>query len=69
MSRCCCNFGAAVKGEWPEFQCYYCERHTDPIMADPMDACKRHKGIYIDTSVPKERVRSARQMLEKLAGT
>lgn len=25
-TRCCCHHGAAVSGEWPEFQCARCPR-------------------------------------------
>lgn len=65
IPTCCCTFGAAIRGEWPEFQCYYCQRHTNPIMAGPDDTCRRHKQQIGPLS--KERVHSARQMLEKLA--
>ena len=42
--NCCCNYGAAVSGEWPEFQCRDCELHgTDFMHPDDQSRCKRHK--------------------------
>jgi hypothetical protein len=46
--NCCCDYGAAVSGEWPEFQKPCCRVHTDPIMCDipgkPEEMCKRHRA-------------------------
>lgn len=39
---CCCNYGAAVRGEWPEFECARCPRHVGGF-AQPDEMCKRHK--------------------------
>lgn len=73
--HCCCTYGAAVSGEWPEFQCYHCARHTDPIMANPSNTCRRHAGLSVPVKeafnraiqpVPEEKVRASREMLEKL---
>lgn len=25
--NCCCSYGAAVSGEWPEFECDDCPKH------------------------------------------
>ena len=38
---CCCAWGCAIKGEWPEFECYDCPVHKNAFgMADRR--CKRH---------------------------
>lgn len=39
---CCCHMGAAVKGEWPEFECFKCPAHKS-WLAQPHELCKRHK--------------------------
>lgn len=41
--NCCCNYGAAVSGEWPEFGCYYCPRHQHSYGEQPHELCKRHR--------------------------
>lgn len=42
---CCCSFGSAVSGEWPEFECFKCPKHHGGFaQADEM--CKRHKKEY-----------------------
>lgn len=41
-TQCCCQYGAAVKGEHPEFECYECPRHGRTL-ALPDELCKRHK--------------------------
>lgn len=46
-ANCCCTYGAAVKDEWPEFQCFKCPKHTDPVMAGPKDLCRRHKQEHV----------------------
>lgn len=40
---CCCNWGAAVKGEYPEFGCYACPVHKAGLGEQPHELCKRHK--------------------------
>ncbi|HEU5395328.1 MAG TPA: hypothetical protein VFV36_11095 [Candidatus Methylomirabilis sp.] len=40
---CCCSYGAAVAGEWPEFECYRCPRRGGLLMSDPGDLCRRHR--------------------------
>lgn len=39
--QCCCNYGSAVAGEWPEFECYRCPKHEGGLAA-PNEMCKRH---------------------------
>jgi hypothetical protein len=40
-SVCCCYYGAAVSGEWPEFECIDCPVHQNAFgMADRK--CRRH---------------------------
>lgn len=39
---CCCNYGAAIKGEWPEFECHRCVLHGGEF-GTPDEMCKRHK--------------------------
>lgn len=42
--KCCCNWGAAVSGEWPEFECFKCPKHGGTLSIDtPKDMCKRHR--------------------------
>ena len=42
---CCCRYGAAVSGEWPEFECGGCPRHGGGLF-DTDGFCKRHmKGL------------------------
>lgn len=38
---CCCNYGSAVSGEWPEFECFRCPEHGGTI-GRPTERCKRH---------------------------
>lgn len=38
---CCCNYGAAVSGEWPEFECHKCPKHGG-AMSKPDELCRRH---------------------------
>lgn len=40
---CCCRYGAAVAGEWPEFGCHECPTHGHDAMTQPDELCKRHK--------------------------
>jgi hypothetical protein len=48
--NCCCSWGCAIKGEWPEFECYDCERHKNAFeMADRY--CKKHKRLRKDARV------------------
>lgn len=41
---CCCVWGAAVRGEFPEFPCSGCPLHKDSVMVTPEDElyCRRH---------------------------
>jgi hypothetical protein len=39
--NCCCNYGSSVSGEYPEFECYACPKHSQ-FMAGPDELCKRH---------------------------
>lgn len=39
--KCCCAYGAAVKGEWPEFECWHCPSHGGEF-GPPTEMCKRH---------------------------
>jgi len=43
VKNCCCNYGAAVAGEWPEFGCYLCEVHRHGMGEQPNEMCKRHR--------------------------
>jgi hypothetical protein len=39
---CCCNWGAAVSGEEPEFICVKCPKHAGHLMDDGQHQCRRH---------------------------
>jgi hypothetical protein len=39
--NCCCSYGAAVSGEWPEFGCFACPIHKAGL-AQVDELCKRH---------------------------
>lgn len=39
--NCCCRWGAAVSGEWPEFECAKCPVHQGEF-ALSHELCKRH---------------------------
>ena len=39
--NCCCHWGAAVKGEYPEFDCRLCEVHQNGLGSSD-HLCKRH---------------------------
>lgn len=44
--NCCCNYGAAIAGEWPEFECKDCKLHKNSLnIAD--SRCKTHHEIYV----------------------
>lgn len=45
--NCCCVYGAAVSGEWPEFQRDCCEIHIEDYMKSG-DLCKRHAQERVD---------------------
>lgn len=47
---CCCSYGAAVSGEWPEFECFRCARHGGEFAA-PDEMCRRHR-----TATPPVRI-------------
>jgi hypothetical protein len=39
---CCCNWGFAISGEWPEFECRDCPLHLRGL--GPVDhRCRRHR--------------------------
>jgi hypothetical protein len=40
--KCCCVYGAAVAGEWPEFDCNECERHGGAF-GTSNHRCKFHR--------------------------
>ena len=42
LMNCCCRFGAAVSGEYPEWPCPACPIHL-PDSAHEDDRCKRHR--------------------------
>lgn len=42
-TQCCCQYGASVRGEYPEFGCPDCPRHGGGMGEGPDDRCKRHK--------------------------
>lgn len=44
MDNCCCRWGAAVAGEWPEFECIDCPIHKNAFMVADY-VCKRHRGF------------------------
>lgn len=39
---CCCNWGAAVRGEWPEFECGDCPVHGGAFGVDHL--CRGHRA-------------------------
>lgn len=41
-TNCCCHYGIAVAGEYPEFGCAKCERHQAGLGEQPHELCKRH---------------------------
>lgn len=40
-ANCCCRFGAAVGGEWPEFRCPDCVYHTEDLLTH--NRCRKHQ--------------------------
>lgn len=42
--NCCCNWGAAIKGEYPEFGCRDCQIHRGDL-GEP-ERCKRHQAQW-----------------------
>lgn len=42
--ECCCQWGAAQKDEWPEFECKACPVHKGG-MATANEYCKRHRRL------------------------
>lgn len=42
VGPCCCHYGAAVAGEFPEFECAECPQHGGDAAGDYR--CKRHKA-------------------------
>lgn len=44
QEQCCCRYGAAVAGEYPEFPCWRCARHGGSDgLGMPHEMCKRHR--------------------------
>lgn len=41
--QCCCAWGSAVSGEFPEFPCARCPRHGEHGMGAPDEMCRRHR--------------------------
>lgn len=39
---CCCSWGAAVRDEWPEFDCDQCPQHGQAFGDIPQHLCKKH---------------------------
>ena len=39
--QCCCSWGAAIKGEWPEFECGACPVHKQGL-GPVKERCRRH---------------------------
>lgn len=54
---CCCNYGAAVSGELPEFICFYCPKseHSLSGMAERDETCKRHERQSIAEKIQQRR--------------
>lgn len=50
LGPCCCRWGAAVSGEWPEFECFECPIHGGELSIES-ELCKRHK--YESLVVPE----------------
>lgn len=48
--NCCCNYGCAVAGEWPEFGCFACPIHRGEL-ASLEELCKRHKKQRLESGV------------------
>jgi hypothetical protein len=42
LPKCCCRWGSARSGEWPEFQCRGCQVHIEDLMVSR--SCARHKA-------------------------
>lgn len=40
--NCCCHYGIAVAGEYPEFGCARCPVHQAGLGEQPHELCKRH---------------------------
>ena len=41
-AHCCCRYGAAVSGEYPEFGCPECPKHQGALGETAEDRCGRH---------------------------
>lgn len=54
---CCCTNGAAVKGELPEFICFFCEvdAHRLSGMATNGEHCKRHESQWAYEKIQQRR--------------
>jgi hypothetical protein len=42
---CCCHYGAAVAGEWPEFECADCPVHQEAFGLVE-NRCRRHTLLF-----------------------
>lgn len=40
--QCCCRWGDAVSGEWPEWECWDCPLHGNGMDTEPQHRCRRH---------------------------
>lgn len=43
IESCCCNYGLAIAGEWPENECSKCPRHGGSGFGSDF-TCKRHRA-------------------------
>ena len=51
---CCCRYGAAVSGEFPEMPCHKCPKpEHGGELAEPGELCKRHKGEAAGFTIPE----------------
>lgn len=50
--ECCCRFGAAVSGEYPEFGCPDCEVHRGLLHEPPDQRCRRHRTAHREDPTP-----------------
>lgn len=48
--QCCCSYGIAVSGEWPEFECFRCKRHGGEFAA-PDEMCRRHRNAKVPVRI------------------
>ena len=43
QKNCCCRWGAAVSGEYPEFGCAKCDIHQGGLGETETELCRRHR--------------------------